>query len=190
MDLLFVCTGNTCRSPMAEAIMRRITEERGLALSVHSAGIRAESIIAPQAMRALQRRGIETHQRPAVQLTEEMVDGATLILCMTDEQCRILAEALPANAERIFTWGALVAPYLGPARPAQDRPPTRPSHQGRHYDVPDPVGHDDAVYEATAATIATLAIATLHALDVQNGERLNALPSRDPPGLANERTDV
>lgn len=168
MDVLFVCTGNTCRSPMAEAIMRRLVEERRLAVSVGSAGLRAESTIAPQAIRVLQRRGIQTHERTAVQLTEEMVDRASLVLCMTEEQRRILAEAMPSSAERIFAWGGFVASSTAGTRP-QDGPLDRASDPGRDYDVPDPVGQDDAVYEATAAAIEALAVATLHALDTRDG---------------------
>jgi len=169
VDVLFVCTGNTCRSPMAEAIMRRLVEERGLTLSVDSAGLRAESTIAPQAVRVLQRRGIQTHERTAVQLTEEMVDRASLVLCMTEEQRRILAEAMPASAARIFAWGGFVARSVAGTSLPQDRPLDRASDPRRECEVLDPVGQDDAAYEATAATIETLAVATLHALDTRNG---------------------
>ncbi|CDN44428.1 low molecular weight phosphatase family protein [Paenibacillus sp. P22] len=39
MRILFVCTGNTCRSPMAEAFLRELSAERGLRLEVRSAGV-------------------------------------------------------------------------------------------------------------------------------------------------------
>jgi protein-tyrosine-phosphatase len=164
MDVLFVCTGNTCRSPMAEAIMRRLIEERGLALNVDSAGLRAESNIAPQAVRALRRRDIQLDERAAVQLTEEMVDRASLVLCMTEEQRQILAEAMPASTERVFAWGDFLARSAIRPRSPQDRPLDRASSAERTYDVPDPVGQDDAVYESTAAAIERLCVATLRAL--------------------------
>lgn len=41
LRILFVCTGNTCRSPMAEAILRKLANERGLQLEVKSAGVAA-----------------------------------------------------------------------------------------------------------------------------------------------------
>ena len=107
--------------------MRRLVEERGLALSVDSAGLRAESVIAPKTVRALERRGIAVHERTAVQLTGEMVERASLVLCMS--------------------------PRIGQA-----------ADRGWAYDVPDPWGQDDAVYEATAATIEALAVATLRVL--------------------------
>jgi protein-tyrosine-phosphatase len=105
-----------------------------------------------------------------VQLTEEMVDRASLVLCMTEEQRRILAEAMPASAERIFAWGDFVARSEAGSRVPNDRPlDDRASDPGRDYDVPDPVGKDDADYEATAAAIETLALATLHALGMHKG---------------------
>ena len=41
MRVLFVCTGNTCRSPMAEGIMRKLVADRGLRIEVRSAGVAA-----------------------------------------------------------------------------------------------------------------------------------------------------
>ncbi len=163
-NILFVCTGNTCRSPMAEAIMRSLVEERGLALGVGSAGLRAEAIIAPKAVRALQRRGIVVHERAAVQLTEEMVDDASLVLCMTEEQRQILAEAVPGSAERIFAWGDFVARAAAGSPPARIQPIGPAADLESAYDIPDPAGREEAVYEATAATIETLAVATLRVL--------------------------
>ena len=39
--ILFICTGNTCRSPMAEGLLRKLAAERGLKLEVKSAGVSA-----------------------------------------------------------------------------------------------------------------------------------------------------
>lgn len=39
MDIIFVCTGNTCRSPMAEALFKSIAEREGLNVNVRSAGV-------------------------------------------------------------------------------------------------------------------------------------------------------
>ncbi|MFS8541836.1 MAG: low molecular weight protein arginine phosphatase, partial [Tissierellales bacterium] len=41
MNILFVCTGNTCRSPIAEALMKEMAKEKGLDIKVKSAGIYA-----------------------------------------------------------------------------------------------------------------------------------------------------
>jgi len=47
MRVLFVCHGNTCRSPAAEALVRKIASENGLALHLDSAGISADRLGAP-----------------------------------------------------------------------------------------------------------------------------------------------
>lgn len=43
LHILFVCTGNTCRSPMAEGLLRKLAKERGIDLEVRSAGVSAIS---------------------------------------------------------------------------------------------------------------------------------------------------
>jgi protein-tyrosine-phosphatase len=165
MDVLFVCSGNTCRSPIAEAILRRLVDQQGLSWEIGSAGLRAEANTAPEAVRALQRRGIQLLPRTPAQLTEQMVSGASLILCMTEEQRSILAEAMPADAARIHAWGGFVARNMGPLRllPQLVEPGSCDSRSAR-YDVLDPIGGGDAVYESTATTIEALAAMTLKVL--------------------------
>ena len=86
--ILFVCTGNTCRSPMAEAVARQIVDSGALGdpegFFVTSAGVGAfdGSPVSFETVEALRRRGIEFdgHSRA---LTRAMVEKADLVLCMT-----------------------------------------------------------------------------------------------------------
>lgn len=85
MKLLFICTGNTCRSPMAEAIARRLAAERGLTdLHVSSAGIGAaeNSPVSDGALLVAMEHGLDLSAHRARQLTRELVDEADLILVM------------------------------------------------------------------------------------------------------------
>lgn len=168
MELLFVCTGNTCRSPMAEATMRRLVDEAALPVQVRSAGLRAESVIAPPASRALEKRGIQVGSRPCVQLTEEMVEQATLTLCATEEQCRAVIEAVPSAKDSVFVWGDFVARAAGLKNHGSVGDLLRLLAGGEPesgHDIADPVGHDQATYEQVADTIERLARETLTVLE-------------------------
>jgi protein-tyrosine phosphatase len=162
MNVLLVCAGNTCRSPMAETILRKLVADHGLSWTIGSAGLRAESGTALPAVRALRRRGFAVEARSAVQLTEEMVQDATVVFCMTDEQRCDLAIAMPADAAKVHSWGAFLAEKTRTRRqpPSQIDAGLGPAR----YDVVDPAGGDDDTYEQTATTIETLAAMTIEVL--------------------------
>lgn len=82
--ILFVCTGNTCRSPMAEEMMRQLAEEFGIELEVRSAGIAAYDGLpaSDHTQTLLRERGWdETHISQGID--EDLINWADLILTMT-----------------------------------------------------------------------------------------------------------
>jgi protein-tyrosine phosphatase len=100
--LLFVCLGNICRSPTAEAVMRHVVAERGLGgeVEVDSAGTGAYHVGAPpdpRATRAALRRGI-TLSGAARKVTPADFDDFDLLLAMDDENLRDLLTVAPAAA--------------------------------------------------------------------------------------------
>jgi protein-tyrosine-phosphatase len=83
--LLFVCTGNTCRSPMAQAIARRSVERRGLdGVEIRSAGISAflEGEASEGARVAAEWSGLSLAGHATASLDPELVAWASLILTM------------------------------------------------------------------------------------------------------------
>jgi protein-tyrosine-phosphatase len=132
--VLFICTGNTCRSPLAEAIAREViaggrVEGVETDLFVASAGVHAEDGIptSPESIDALERRGIEFHGT-STGLTPEMIKGADLVLGMTGSHVEIARAMAPDASTPIER--------LDPAG-----------------DIDDPFGQSQAVYDRVASRI-------------------------------------
>lgn len=91
--ILFVCTGNTCRSPMAEALLRdKIKKNKIKWWGVFSCGINAEvgGTISPNSKAALSEVGIIVDNFAPKQLTQKIISSSTLVICMTAAQRQIL----------------------------------------------------------------------------------------------------
>jgi protein-tyrosine phosphatase len=83
-SVLFVCTGNLCRSPIAAALLASRAAGRGVALTISSAGFGAEGVESPRrARRAMRRRGIDLSMHRSRKVTGEMVDAADLVIGFT-----------------------------------------------------------------------------------------------------------
>ena len=102
--ILFVCTGNTCRSPLAESLLRHMAEKEGLALEVRSAGIYAVDGMpaSEETLRILKERGAD-HKLTAKRVTEEGVNSADLILTMTMGHKQAIIQQFPQIAEKTYT---------------------------------------------------------------------------------------
>ena len=91
-NVLFVCTANICRSPMAQAIFDALAEDGGLPFRAESAGTAALKgrAIAPNAAAALEEAGIYPGPHRARQVDEAMIDEAELVLAMTPQHAATL----------------------------------------------------------------------------------------------------
>ena len=99
--VLFVCTGNTCRSPMAEAILK---SKNIPGLEVKSAGIYAfnGADASENTKRVLDELGLMNHHQ-ATQLNETLVNWTSYILTMTESHRDVIVNTFPNAVEKTFT---------------------------------------------------------------------------------------
>jgi len=105
--VLFVCTGNTCRSAMAEGIFKKMLKERAednTRLNIISAGIFALPGISPtsEAISVMFEQGIDISQYHAQELQEELIKKVDVILVMTNEHKEYIHKEFPFAQNKTF----------------------------------------------------------------------------------------
>ena len=100
LNLMFLCTGNSCRSQMAEGWARELASQYGDDwLSVESAGIEAHGKN-PRAITVMQEAGVDISGQESTRLTDDMLERADLVVSVcghADEHC----PALPAGTRKV-----------------------------------------------------------------------------------------
>ncbi len=131
IKIIFVCTGNTCRSPMAEILLTKALEKFSLkGISVASAGIAAKrgDTINPKSAHILSEYGLEVGEFKSKKLNDRMLREAYAIICMTEKQRDYLMDARwnalrkkgeEAEENNVYSFAELVG-----------------------YEIPDPYGKD------------------------------------------------
>lgn len=99
--ILFICTGNSFRSPVAEALTKKYKPE----LEVHSAGTHPAEIIAQNGKNLLNKEGalekIKEHPEP---VTREKIDESDKIIVMKDEHAKIIGDNFQIDSGKIEIW--------------------------------------------------------------------------------------
>ncbi len=128
MNLLFVCTGNTCRSPMAASLFNKIAMEKNLDVRIESAGLFAEDGegVGAEAIVAMKAYDIDLLGHHAQSINTELLEKSDLILTMTAGHKMLLEQ---------YTQGKTY---------------TLSEYVGEDGDIPDPFGGDVADYEECA----------------------------------------
>ncbi len=105
--VLFVCTGNTCRSVMAEQLFRKMANERRLGVQAASAGLAVDSrsAVPDPVLEVLAREGIHDFSHRPSQVSKEIIDEADLVLAMTEPHRRRLVERFPSASSKVFLLG-------------------------------------------------------------------------------------
>lgn len=136
MKLLFICTGNTCRSVMGQFLSEKMGRDLGIPVEAKSCGVAAERYfkVPPGVHKALAGHGVTTFEHVAQLVSRDLLTWCDAALCLTRAHRDEVLDRFPEFRKKVF----VLKEYAGaPGSP----------------DVEDPIGQSDQVYSACCAEI-------------------------------------
>lgn len=179
MHIMFVCTGNICRSPMGELLLAKYLE--GTSLTVSSAGTHGllSHAIDPSSARLMTSAGIDSSAFRSRRLTAELAEQADLILCFEKRQRESIVALSPTSTSHTFLLSDFAA--LSSYAAAQslvrgqsiqqrltsiiDAAPLMSPNLPQAAEIADPHGKEFAAFQVAAAQINDALYTILHSLE-------------------------
>lgn len=140
MKIMFICTGNICRSAMAHRLLeKRLEDLNKKDIEVYSCGIYAENGDGStyNAIEAMKEYNVDLKSHRATNIRNSNIENMDVILCMTKSHKYAVLQLYPNIKDKVFT----LKEYVNYMENAQD------------VDIPDPWGYDAEVYRHCAEEI-------------------------------------
>ena len=154
MKIMFVCTGNTCRSAMAEGLAKKIIKEKKLDIEVYSAGIFAMDgeHASYNSVAIMKEYDVDLALHTATSIENSEIEKMDLILCATKNHKAQLISKYSDEKEKIFT----MKEYAGL------------DNNGQDMDISDPWGYNMNTYRMCAAEISLCVDKIIEKLTINN----------------------
>lgn len=134
---MFICTGNICRSAMAEGLMRKLVNDNNKNVVVYSCGIYAEDgdMATYNAIEAIKDYGVDLREHRATNIQNSQIEDMDIILCATMSHKNTVIRIYPELKDKVHT----IKEFAG--------------FDENDLDIPDPWGYDIDTYRFCASTI-------------------------------------
>ena len=137
--ILFVCTGNSCRSVMAEYLLKKeFGDRKDVMVSSAGTGVYFPTTASSEAVHVLKDEGIEAYDHLSRPVTNMLLKSSDLIFVMTRSHRSQVLERVPAVEKRVYLLGEFS---------------TRPVRHERDLDIPDPIGKSHSEYRECLSAI-------------------------------------
>lgn len=105
MKIMFICTGNICRSAMAEGILKKVAKDKNLNIEVYSCGIYAEdgNYATYNAVEASKYYDVDISKHRATNIRNSKIQEMDVILCATESHKQIVLHVYPNLMGKVYT---------------------------------------------------------------------------------------
>lgn len=134
MKVMFICTGNTCRSPMAQGLLEKMAKDREKQIEVYSCGTHAinGNTASSHAIEVMEKRGIDLTKHRATNIKDANIYNMDYIFCVTQNHKDYVLQLYPELKGKVYT----IKEYL--------------KNVDKNQDIKDPWGYDVHTYEEVA----------------------------------------